>query len=138
MKGMIFAAGRGERLKPMTLEVPKPLFPVVNIPIIRYNIELLKKYGITEIAINLFHLPRLIEQELGDGSSIGVRLTYSHEEELWGTGGGLKRLENYFAQEDCFVAINADILIDCDWKTPFIFTAVIRPRPPWFSTAKPP
>lgn len=114
MKAMILAAGKGERLMPLTQNLPKPLFPVANLPIIRYTIEFLKFYGIRDIIINLYHLPRLIEQELGDGSVLGVKITYSFEEELWGTGGGLKKVEKFFKDEECFVVVNADILVDCD------------------------
>ncbi len=114
MKAMILAAGKGERLLPLTESLPKPLFPVANLPVIRYNIEFLKHYGCKDIVINLYHLPKMIEQELGDGSVMGVRITYSHEDELWGTGGGLKNVERFFDGEDCFVVMNADILVDCD------------------------
>lgn len=114
MKAMILAAGKGERLLPLTQMLPKPLFPVANWPIIRYNIEFLKHYGFTEIMVNLYHLGKQIEQELGDGSAMGARLSYSHEKELWGTGGGLKQVERFFADEECFVVINADVLIDFD------------------------
>ena len=114
MKAMILAAGKGERLRPLTDSLPKPLFPVVNIPLIRYNIEFLKHHGVREIMINLFHLPRIIDQELGDGSVMGVKIHYSHEKELWGTGGGLKLVEDFFAEEEYFILINSDILIDCD------------------------
>lgn len=114
MKAMILAAGKGERLLPLTQLLPKPLFPVANLPSIRYSIEFLKFYGIRDIIINLYHLPKMIEQELGDGSVLGVKLSYSHEEELWGTGGGLKQVEDFFEDEECFVMMNADILVDCD------------------------
>ncbi len=114
MKAMILAAGKGTRLLPLTEQVPKPLFPVANLPIIRYNIEFLSHYGFKDIVINLCHLPKNIEQELGDGSVMGVKITYSHETELWGTGGGLKQVESFFRDEEYFVLMNADILIDCD------------------------
>ncbi|RJO67460.1 MAG: NDP-sugar synthase [Myxococcales bacterium] len=115
MKAMILAAGKGERMLPLTQTVPKPLLPVANLPLIRYSIEFLKKYGIQDIVINLHHLPKLIEQALGDGSAMGVRITYSlEEEELWGTGGGLKRVEDFFENEESFLVMNADILIDFD------------------------
>ncbi len=114
MKAMILAAGKGERLQPLTKVVPKPLFPVANIPLIRYNIELLKKYGIVDIIINVWHLGRQLEMELGDGSTLGVNIKYSREKELWGTGGGLKQVEPFFEGEEDFVLINSDILIDVD------------------------
>lgn len=114
MKAMILAAGKGERLKPITENVPKPLFPVANIPIIRYNIEFLKSHGVKEFIINLYHLPTLIEQVLGDGSILGVKITYSFEEELWGTAGGLKLVESFFADDEMFILMNADNLVDFD------------------------
>ena len=114
MKGMIFAAGKGERLMPLTSVAPKPLFPVVNKPILQYNIELLAKAGVTDIMINLFHLGDKIQAHFGDGSELGVTLHYSHEESLWGTGGGLKLVEDFFIDEEAFVVINGDTLIDTD------------------------
>jgi len=114
MKAMILAAGKGERLQPLTKVLPKPLFPVANIPLIRFNIELLKKYGIIDIMINVWHLGKQLEMELGDGSALGVNIRYSREKELWGTGGGLKQVEKFFDGEEDFVLINSDILIDVD------------------------
>lgn len=121
MKGMILAAGLGERLLPLSAQLPKPLFPVVNIPLIRYTIELLKRYGVDDLVINLFHLGRAIEQELADGAALGVRIRYSHERELWGTGGGLKQMESFFAREECFVLANADTLVDVDLEAALHF-----------------
>ena len=69
---VIPAAGRGVRLSPLTDGLPKPLVPVANLPVVRYNIELLRNYGIQDVVINLHHLPRAIEDVLGDGSSIGI------------------------------------------------------------------
>jgi NDP-sugar pyrophosphorylase family protein len=82
-------------------------------PLIHYAIALLKKYGVTDIAINLHHLGELIERELGDGRDLGVRITYSMEEEILGTGGGLKKMAPFFEGEDFWV-LNSDVLIDAD------------------------
>ena len=111
---MIFAAGKGERLMPLTSVMPKPLFPVLNKPILQYNIELLARAGVTDIMINLFHLGDQIKTFFGDGSQLGVTLHYSEEESLWGTGGGLKLVEDFFLEEEAFVVINGDTLIDVD------------------------
>lgn len=114
MKAMILAAGLGQRLRPITEITPKPLVTILNKPIIEYNIELLASFGITDIIINLFHLGEQIEAALGDGSRLGVNLSYSREEELWGTGGGLKVAESFFDGEESFILMNGDTLIDLD------------------------
>ena len=114
MKAMILAAGFGTRLRPLTDHMPKPLLPVGGRPMIEYNLLLLKKYGITEIIINLHHYGDQIIKTLGDGSHLGLSIVYSVEEgEPLGTGGGIKKAESFFGQTT-FIAINGDILIDID------------------------
>lgn len=136
IKAMILAAGLGTRLKPITDQTPKALIPVAGRPLIYYPIALLKKYGIREIAINLHHLGELIKKELGDGSQLGISITYSYEEEILGTGGGIRQLAPFFGDQAFFV-INADILIDTDLgaiaafhaKHQALATLVCRPHP---------
>ncbi len=136
MKAMILAAGLGERLRPLTNELPKPLVPVANRPIIEYNLRLLKKYGIQEVAVNLHHLGDKIQDHLGDGGRFGLRITYSREPRLLGTGGGIRRLQAFFGHE-AFVVINADILVDMDLMDLVVFhraqgalaTMALRPNP---------
>ena len=113
MRGFILAAGFGERLRPVTELVPKPLLPVGNLPLIGYAIKLLAHHGITDIIINLHHLGKQIKEELGEGEAFGVRLTYSEEEEILGTGGGLKRMHEQLS-EDTFVVVNSDTILDVD------------------------
>ncbi len=120
MKAMILAAGLGERLRPLTNELPKPLIPVANRPIIEYNLRLLKKHGIQEVAVNLHHLGEKIQDHLGDGGRFGLRITYSREPRLLGTGGGIRRLQAFFGHE-AFIVINADILIDIDLMDLVVF-----------------
>src|SRR2546426_11136495 len=96
MKAMILAAGLGPRLRPLSNSVPKPLLPVAGRPLIVWNLLLLRRYGITEVIINLHHLGDLIEKELGDGSRFGMRLAYSRESVILGTGGGIKQGEGLF------------------------------------------
>ncbi|MDO8461890.1 MAG: nucleotidyltransferase family protein, partial [Deltaproteobacteria bacterium] len=119
-KGMILAAGKGTRLQPLTHTTPKSLILVNQIPLIVYQIRLFKKYGVRDILINLHHLGGMIEKELADGSRYGVRISYSYEESILGTGGGIKKAETFFEGEP-FVVINSDILIDIDLAALFNF-----------------
>src|SRR5579872_4247876 len=90
LRGMILCAGMGSRLKELSAECPKPLLPVCDYPLARWALALLKGYDITQVAVNLHHLGHQIEAELGDGSDTGVKIVYSREQELLGTGGGLR------------------------------------------------
>lgn len=111
MKAMILAAGLGTRLRPLTNDLPKPLLPIANRPLIYYNLMLLKKYGITDVFINVHYQREKIIQELGNGSRFGMNITYSEEPEILGTGGGIKNIQSAIAR-GTFIVINADILID--------------------------
>ncbi|MEK7280558.1 MAG: nucleotidyltransferase family protein [Nitrospirota bacterium] len=111
MKAMILAAGLGTRLRPITNNTPKPIIPVGDRPLIEYLLLLLKKYGIKDIIINLHHLGEKIENALGDGSRWGIRISYSREEIILGTGGGIKKAQA-FLSDSAFLVINGDILID--------------------------
>lgn len=112
-KGMILAAGLGTRLLPITQQVPKPLVPVLNVPNILHNLFLLKRAGVTQIILNLHHLPLAIETYLGDGKKWGLSLSYSRESLLLGTGGGLKKAEKFFGGESLVLA-NCDFISDVD------------------------
>jgi mannose-1-phosphate guanylyltransferase len=112
VKGFVLAAGFGERLRPITESTPKPLLPVGNLPLIGYALKLLRHHGITDVIVNLHHLGRQIEDTIGDGSSYGVKVTYSFEEEILGTGGGLKRMAAHL--DETFVVVNSDTIIDVD------------------------
>jgi len=111
MRAMILAAGLGTRLRPLTEALPKPLLPIAGHPLIVWNLLLLRRHGVTDVIINLHHLGHLIEQALGDGSSFGMRIAYSKEPVLLGTGGGLKQAEPFFGGEPC-VVLNGDTLFD--------------------------
>jgi NDP-sugar pyrophosphorylase family protein len=115
MKAMILAAGLGTRLRPITNNTPKPIIPVGGRPLIEYLLLLLKKYGIKDIIINLHHLGEKIENTLGDGSRWGIRISYSREEIILGTGGGIKKAQA-FLSDSAFLVINGDILIDLDLR----------------------
>ncbi len=113
MKAMLLAAGLGTRLRPLTETLPKPLLPVAGRPILEWNLLLLKRHGITEVIINLHHLGEQIVRALGDGAHLGLRLAYSHEPTLQGTGGGIKQAAP-FLKDGPFLVLNGDTLSDCD------------------------
>jgi NDP-sugar pyrophosphorylase family protein len=113
MKAMILAAGLGTRLRPLTETTPKPLLPVGGTPLIVWNLLLLRAGGIREVIINLHYLGSMIEAALGDGSRWDMQIAYSYEPELLGTGGGLKKAEEFFEGES-FLVMNGDTLINVD------------------------
>ncbi len=113
MKAMILAAGLGTRLRPLTASLPKPLLLVGGTPLVVWNLLLLRASGIREIILNLHYLGSMIQEALGDGSRWGMRISYSHEPVLLGTGGGLKAAESFFEGEP-FLVMNADTLIALD------------------------
>lgn len=111
MKAMVFAAGYGERLRPLTEKLPKALVPVAGRPVIEYPLLLLRHYGIREIIINVHHLGAKIQDYLRDGKKLGLKITYSEEKELLDTGGGLLQARPFFT-DGTFVVINSDVIID--------------------------
>jgi NDP-sugar pyrophosphorylase family protein len=111
MKALILAAGFGNRLQPLTNELPKPLFPVLNQPILEHTLHFLSSQGIKEIAINVHHRPEKIISYFGDGKDFGVTLHYSKEDEILGTAGGIKKLQSFF-QDETFLVINSDVFVD--------------------------
>jgi len=113
MKAMILAAGFGTRLKPLTLGLPKPMFPVLNRPLLEHTLNFLSSNGIQDIIVNVHHLPEKIVEHFGDGSDFGVRLQFSREEEILGTAGGLKKAQS-FLEEETFLVMNSDVLADID------------------------
>ncbi|MBS0152818.1 MAG: NDP-sugar synthase [Nitrospira sp.] len=113
MKAMILAAGLGTRLRPLTNTIPKPLLPIAGTPLIVWNLLLLKRYGFHHVVINLHYLGPMIEQTLGDGSKFGIRIIYSYEPIILGTGGGIKKAEPYFSGEPVLI-LNADTLVELD------------------------
>ncbi|PTM58408.1 sugar phosphate nucleotidyltransferase [Desmospora activa] len=112
MKAVIMAGGKGTRLRPLTNRLPKPMVPLVDKPCMEYSIELLKKYGITEIAVTVQYLPHLIRDYFGDGSEWGVKLHYFEETQPLGTAGSVKNAEEFL--DDTFLVISGDALTDFD------------------------
>jgi mannose-1-phosphate guanylyltransferase/phosphomannomutase len=104
------AGGKGTRLRPLTSNVPKPMVPIANKPILIHIIELLKKHNFNEIIITIGYLGKKISEMIGDGSDLGVNLSYSWERRPLGTAGGVKKVQDKL--DDTFLVISSDILTD--------------------------
>jgi len=115
MKAMILAAGKGERMRPLTLTTPKPLIRVGGVSLIEYHLRALAKAGFSEIVINHAWLGQQIEDHLGDGSGFGVSIRFSPEGEPLETGGGIFRALPLLG-DDAFVVVNGDIWTDYDFS----------------------
>jgi MurNAc alpha-1-phosphate uridylyltransferase len=113
MRAMILAAGRGERMRPLTDRTPKPLLPVAGKPMIQYHLEALAAAGIRDIVINLAWLGQQIRASIGDGSQFGVRVQYSDEgDAALETGGGVFQALPFLAGPsgtDSFVVVSGDV-----------------------------
>ena len=120
---MILAAGRGERLRPLTDVTPKPMLIVRGRPLLAHQLDWLTTAGITEVVINLHHLGEQIEDCFADGTANGVSIHYSREAELLETGGGIVKALPLLGKEP-FLLINGDIFTD------FPLTDLV-PLPPW-------
>ncbi len=110
---IILAAGLGTRLKPLTLTTPKPLLPLNGTLLIDHQINYLASYGIEDIAINLYHLGSMIKDHCGEGSRYGVKISYSEEIQILGTGGGVKRAAQ-FVKNMPIVVLNCDAMVFAD------------------------
>ncbi|MHA1379214.1 MAG: sugar phosphate nucleotidyltransferase [Candidatus Helarchaeota archaeon] len=114
MKAVILAGGKGTRLRPLTSNIPKPLAPIVNTPMIVHTINLLKKHGFNDIIITIGYLGNQIEDLLGSGEDLGVRISYFKEKRPLGTAGSLKFLEDRL--QETFIVISSDIITDLNLK----------------------
>ena len=115
MQALILAGGKGTRLRPLTVYTPKPIVPICNRPFLLYQIDTLRRAGITDITLSLSYQPNKIEQLLGDGSDFGVKLKYTVEPQPMGTAGAYKFAEDLIREPT--VVFNGDILTDLDLKT---------------------
>lgn len=121
MNAMILAAGYGTRLRPLTLLKPKPLFPILNIPLLAIIIEQLCSIGVTKIAINTHHLGKHIEEFIADRSFASKPVIHLlKEESILGTGGGLRNAKS-FLDGGPFLVINGDIFTNIDLKAVYDF-----------------
>ena len=122
MKALVLAAGMGERLRPLTDVTPKPMLELGGRPLIHYPLAMLKRAGITEVAINVHHLASVVQRGLGDGSALGLTITYAPEPVLLGTGGPLNGLREFLGgNKSTFVIANSDTILDLDLSAMLAF-----------------
>lgn len=114
MKAMILAAGRGERMRPLTDHCPKPLLMVGGKALIVWHIERLRDAGITELVINHAHLGQQLEDALGDGQALGVRISWSPESSALETAGGIRKALPRLG-DSAFIVVNGDVFCDVDF-----------------------
>ena len=132
MKAFLLAAGKGKRLLPFTEDNPKPLVKVGGVSLIERIIKTLKNTNIEEIVINLHHQGEKIVNLLGDGSDYGLKISYSLEKELLGTGGGIQNAIHHF--EEPFFVLSSDIWTDFNFnnlklKDDFLAHMILIPNP---------
>src|ERR687885_54120 len=118
MQALILAGGKGTRLRPLTVYTPKPVVPVCNRPFLLYQLDTLRRAGVTDVTLSLSYQPHKMEDVLGDGSDNGVKITNTAEPQPMGTAGAYKFAEDLIREPT--VVFNGDILTDLDLK------AVIR------------
>jgi len=116
MRAMVMAAGLGTRLRPITNEVPKPIVPVGNVAIVEQLVRLLASHGVKEVIANLHWFPETVQGRLGDGSELGVEVSYRQEDELLGTAGGVRNVADFLTADggDTFLVLAGDALTDVD------------------------
>lgn len=113
MKALFLAGGMGTRLKPLTDEIPKPMVPIMNKPLLERNMANLRKCGISEIVISTCYKSKYIKEYFGDGSKFGLKIEYVSEDIPLGTGGAIKMTGDLF--DDTFLVFNADIICNMDF-----------------------
>ena len=115
MKAMLFAAGLGTRLKPLTDKHPKALAEVNGKTLLEHNIRYLRRFGIEDVIVNVHHFADQIINTIEDNGGFGSWITISDErDEVLETGGGLKKAAEYFEGENAFVVMNVDVLTNLD------------------------
>jgi MurNAc alpha-1-phosphate uridylyltransferase len=115
MKAMILAAGKGERMRPLTLHTPKPLLPAAGVPLIEHQVRALMAAGYTELVINHAWLGEQIEAYLGDGARFGASIRYSPEGEPLETGGGIYKALPLLGEAP-FAVVNGDVWARYDYS----------------------
>ena len=116
MKAMILAAGYGTRLRPVTYSMPKPLAPVCNRPLIAWAIDSVLAAGVSEVVVNLHHLPEELEAYLRGEFGSRLTLHFSFEEEILGTGGGIRKVRDLLEDADEFLLVNGDTIQFPPWQ----------------------
>jgi len=114
MKAVILAAGAGTRLRPLTDTCPKPMLPIAGRPLLARTLDWLRANKVTEVALNVHHLPDVVRAGLGDGSAWGMTLRYSYEPTLLGTAGAVRAIADQYPDwfDQTFLLIYGDMLLD--------------------------
>ena len=112
MKAVIMAGGEGSRLRPLTSNLPKPMMPLVNRPMMEHGVNLLAHHGFEEIVVTVAYLASAIRNYFGDGSQFGVRMVYATEESPLGTAGSVRNAMDELQER--FLVISGDVLTDID------------------------
>ncbi|MGC8782870.1 MAG: sugar phosphate nucleotidyltransferase [Armatimonadota bacterium] len=114
MQGIIIAGGFGTRFRPLTYTRPKPLMPILNRPLLEYQVALLKAHGVTEIVFATNYMADAIEEHFGDGSRFGVKMRYAQEHQPLGTAGAIRNAAKSLWRRETVVVFNGDIVTDFD------------------------
>ena len=112
MQSLVLAGGKGIRLRPVTLHTPKPIVPIANTPLLFYQLELLRRGGVRDVVLSLSYQPHKIEDRIGDGSHVNIRVSYAVETSPLGTAGAFKNGAHLI--NETAVVLNGDILTDVD------------------------
>ncbi|MDW8322019.1 MAG: NDP-sugar synthase [Armatimonadota bacterium] len=112
MQGIIIAGGFGTRFRPLTYTRPKPLMPILNRPLLEYQVALLKAHGVTEIVFATNYMAEAIEEHFGDGSRFGVKMRYAQEEQPLGTAGAIRNAAKSLWRQESVAVFNGDIVTD--------------------------
>ena len=136
MKAMVLAAGRGERMRPLTDRLPKPLLPVAGKPLLQHHFERLARAGFRDIVVNVAYLGEQIVARFGDGKALGVRIAWSREDEPLETAGGIAQARALLGEAP-FLLVNADVWTDVDFArlgsrelSPALSHLVLTANPP--------
>lgn len=116
MKGFILAAGYGTRLRPVTYTLPKPMVPLCNLPLIGWAVESFLAAGVRDLIVNLHHLPELLQRYLQVHYGGRARFIFSVEENILGTGGGIRRVRPHLAADEEFFLVNGDTVQFPRWN----------------------
>ncbi len=114
MQAVVLAGGKGTRLRPLTYEIPKSMVSIHHRPFLEHLLELVKPFGISRVLLLVGYLGGQIEKYFGDGSRFGLKVEYSHEQTLLGTGGALKNARDKLAEE--FLLLNGDTFLPIDYR----------------------
>jgi NDP-sugar pyrophosphorylase family protein len=113
MKAMVLAAGLGTRMRPLSDLLAKAALPVLNRPLLHHTLELLARHGVRDVIVNTHHRPETVERAVGSGRAFGLSVRYSYEPELLGSGGGPRKVRDFFGDEPALL-VNGDCVFDFD------------------------